>query len=141
MCALKLRRLNELNEQAGGTNHSKEFREELVKLIIIYIVLSVMLQVGFYKESVMTVQRFLWSLYWLFILPGFLLLLPWRNGLNFIERAAIGTALSLAAIGTGSYYAGIIGIPIRIHRFIFPPALIAVGAIISWGLRRKSRVA
>ena len=107
-------------------------QRELIGHVILYIILSVMFQIAFYKESFKIVQLFLGSFYWLFILPGTTMLLPWSKSWGFVERVVVGTALAFAVVGTASYYIVIFGLHVKYHRFVFTPLLLAIGIGVFW---------
>lgn len=120
-------------------NTMKTLQREIVAHAILYILLSAIFQIAFYKESFKTVQLFLGSFYWLFVLPGTILLLPWSKSWGFVERAAAGTALAFAVVGTASYYIAIFGLHVKYHRFVFTPLLMAVGIGALWFLSAREK--
>ena len=109
-----------------------KLKGELIGHLVLYLALSIVFQIAFYRESVVIVQRFLGGLYWLFVLPGATLLLAWGDRWGFVERAVAGTALVFAVIGTASYYLGIVGLHVKYHGFLFTPVLIVIGIAAYW---------
>ena len=103
--------------------------KELKYIGIALALVFVALKVTFYKESLLVVLRTSVSLFWLFILPGYSLMLYWREKLEFAERFVIGVLLSAAVMGIFSYYFGLMGLSIRYHAFILPPVIIVIGLI------------
>ena len=104
-------------------------KKEAINHIITYVILSVIFQIVFYRESPFFVQRFLGSFYWLFMLPGASVMLIWDNKLGFAERLIAGTGILFAIAGILAYYLPIMGIPFNVLFWILPLALIAAGII------------
>lgn len=102
-------------------------KKELQYIGILFVVALVMFKVVFFKENLIVIFRVVLSLFWLFILPGYFLMLYWKEKLEFIERFIIGIALSLAVVGTLSYYLGLFGLHIKFQTIILPLVLIAAG--------------
>ena len=105
--------------------------KELKYIGIALALVFVALKVTFYKESLLVVLRTSVSLFWLFILPGYSLMLYWREKLQFLERLVIGIALSAAVIGIVSYYLGLAGLHIKYHTVLLPALLIVIGIFIN----------
>ncbi|MBI3027440.1 hypothetical protein HYY70_04970 [Candidatus Woesearchaeota archaeon] len=107
---------------------------ELVKregLYILFLLALAMVafKLAFFKESLLVVARVVSSLFWLFVVPGYFVMLYWREKLDFVERIFVGIAITAAATGVFSYYIGLIGLNIKYHTFAFPLILILAGAI------------
>ncbi len=113
----------------------EEIKKELLYVGIALIGLIVILKVAFYKESLFVVLKMALSLFWLFIVPGYFLMLFWKERLDFVSRFVLGTALCFAVMGILSYYAGLLGLHIKYHVWIFPPLLILLGGYL-W-VRKK----
>ena len=127
----------ESNKQNDEVSPMGALQSEIAGHVILYIALSVMLQIAFYKESFKMVHLFLGSFYWLFILPGTSLLLPWSKSWGFVERVAAGTALAFAVVGSASYYIAIFGLHVKYHRFVFTPLLMVIGVGAFWFLSTR----
>ncbi|MBI3035448.1 hypothetical protein HYY71_03925 [Candidatus Woesearchaeota archaeon] len=89
----------------------------------------IIFKIVFFKERLIVVFRIVLSLFWLFALPGYFIMLYWKEKLEFIERFIIGTALSAGIIGVFSYYLGLLGLNIKYHAFLLPLILILTGLI------------
>jgi hypothetical protein len=98
-------------------------------LLVIFIVLFKML---FYSESLLSIVRVIASLFWMSIIPGYLLMFYWRSKLNFLERIIIGSVLSMGILGTVSYYIGLLGLNVNLHYLILPLLIIACGIYLSY---------
>lgn len=99
---------------------------------IVFALVFVALKIAFYKESLLVALRTSISLLWLFVLPGYFLMLYWREKLGFFERLIIGIALAAAVIGIASYYLGLAGLHIRYHSFLLPALFIVAGIAINY---------
>ena len=108
---------------------------DLIKKEMKYIGLSflvglILFKIVFFKENLVVIFRNVLSLFWLFVLPGYVLMLYWKEKLDFVERLIIGVALGAAIVGILSYYIGLIGLNIKYHVIILPLILISIGVII-----------
>ena len=65
------------------------------------------------------------ALYWLFVIPGYAMMLHWRNRLGLAERMAMGTVAAIALTGIASYYIGLAGLKLQNQTLILPLAIIA----------------
>ena len=106
-------------------------KKEMMHIGLLFLLALIIFKIAFFKENFIALLRNVSSLFWLFALPGYFIMLHWRENLEFIERLVIGIALSAGAIGVFSYYAGIIGLNVRYHAIIFPIVLIAAGILIN----------
>ena len=106
-----------------------EIKNELLLLLAVLGLMVVVIKIAYYKESAVVVIRAAASLFWLFILPGYALMLYWRQKLNFIERTVIGTVAVMVVAGLISYYLGLLGLKIQNQTFLLPAAIIAVSSL------------
>jgi len=81
--------------------------KDLEKLGILFVLLVMIFKVAFFNENIIVLVRVVFALYWLFILPGFLIMSYWK--LSFLERLVVGMTLSAAFLGVFGYYLGILG--------------------------------
>lgn len=117
-----------------------KIKKESGIIFVLFIVLTVMLKLIFYNEPFISTVRISFSIFWIFIIPGFYLLYYWHNSLDFLQRFVLSTALSIAIIGTLSYHLGLIGLHIRTHALIIPLAMLIIAFIIIWRMSRKAAV-
>ena len=96
---------------------------------LLFLVALIIFKIIFFKENLLVLLGFVASLFWLFVLPGYVIMIYWREKLEFMERFVIGVALAAAIIAIFSYYLGLIGINIKYHGIIMPLALIIIGAV------------
>ena len=100
----------------------------------LFVVFVIVFKIVFFKESFLVVLKMVLSLFWLFVLPGFAVMLYWSDKLDFLERFVIGTALGLGVVGVMSYYIGLIGVNVNYHHMIFPILIIGLMGFV---LRKK----
>ena len=110
----------------------KLIKKELQYIGILFLLVLIIFKIAFYKENLVVLFRNVLSLFWLFALPGYFIMLYWREQLGFAERFVIGVAMAAAIIGIFSYYLGLIGLNIKYHAVMLPSVLILIGAIINF---------
>jgi hypothetical protein len=106
---------------------------ELSILVGIIIALVVVFQVIYNKESLLVVARTIAGFSWLFILPGYFLLLRFKSRMPFIERIIIGVVVAMGLLGVVSYFSGIFGLHLKYHGILFPAVFIIAGFIFANG--------
>ena len=107
-------------------------KKELRYIGILFLLVLIIFKIAFFKEDIFVLFRNVLSLFWLFALPGYFIMLYWEKELGFTERFVIGIAISAAIIGIFSYYLGLIGLNIKYHAIILPLILILIGVIINF---------
>lgn len=110
-------------------------KKELAYFGLLFLIAIIMLKLVYFKESFVVVLRLVLTLFWLFALPGYCIMLCWRDKLEFMERFVVGIALSAAIVGITSYYSGLLGLGIKYHTVLLPSLIILVGITITY---RKS---
>ena len=108
----------------------EKIKGEAIYLLLLLIISVIIFKIVFYKEEVVTILLLSVSLFWLFVLPGFLLLYYYYDKFGFFERFVIGTVLGFAVVSISSYYLGIIGINVNIHQIILPIVFIIIAIIL-----------
>ena len=98
---------------------------------IAFLLALAFFKIAFFKESMATLARSVASLFWLFAIPGYFIMLYWNEKLDFIERFVIGMFISAGMIGISSYYLGLFGLHIKYHAILLPSILILIGLIIN----------
>ena len=104
-------------------------KKEFQYIGLLFLLALVIFKAVFFKENLLGVFRTVLSIFWLFALPGYFIMLYWKEKLEFAERIVIGIALSAGATGILSYYIGLIGLNIRYHAVLLPLAIIIAGLI------------
>ncbi|MBU90221.1 hypothetical protein CMO94_01660 [Candidatus Woesearchaeota archaeon] len=109
----------------------EQVKEELKYIGILFLLVLIIFKIAFFKEEIIVLLRNVLSLFWLFALPGYSIMLYWKEKLGFLERFVIGIVLSTAIIGISSYYLGLIGLNIKYHTIVLPLVLILIGTAIN----------
>ena len=104
-------------------------KKELQYIGISFVFVFAMLKIAFYDENFLVALRVCASLFWLFALPGYGIMLYWHDKLNFFERFVVGAMLAGGIIGTLSYYIGLLGLNIKHHAFLLSLFLILIGLL------------
>ena len=102
---------------------------EMRHIGLMFLIGLVIFKIVFFNDNLIVVSRTILSLFWLFILPGYFIMLYWREKLEFTERFIIGTALSAGIIGIFSYYFGLFGLNVKYHAALLPFIIILTGFI------------
>lgn len=109
-------------------------KKDFSQLGIFLVLFITILQIVFYKESLITTGRVSLSIFWMFIIPGFMIMYYWFEKFSFIERIILGTILSAGIVGIIGYYMGLLGLPTQVHGILIPLAEVGIG---SWIISRK----
>ncbi len=105
---------------------------------ILLLAVMIVFKIVFYNESLPVIGRTVLGFFWLFVLPGYGLMLFWREKLDFLERLILGTTAAVALISLASYYLTLGGL-LDIHlQWIVLPAVIelVIGGIIFYRLKK-----
>lgn len=102
-------------------------KRELLYIGVLLASALAIFQIVYYKENFIVALRFVLSLFWLFVIPGYFAMLYWHEKLGLAERIVIGTAVSAAIVGIFSYYIGLIGLNMKYHGYLLPLLIITAG--------------
>lgn len=105
----------------------ESLKKELQYIGLLFLIALVIFKIVFFKENLIVLLRAVASLFWLFVLPGYAIMLYWKERLEFLERIAVGAAVSAAIIGIFSYYIGLLGLNIKYHGILLPLIIILIG--------------
>jgi uncharacterized membrane protein len=95
--------------------------------------LGILIKILLPLSSIGAVARLTFGIFWLFALPGYFIMLPWRNELELKERAIVGILAAGGLFAITSYYLGLLGIHVRSHALLLPAVTIALScAIYFW---------
>ena len=111
--------------------------KELKYVGLIFVLVLIIFKIAFYKENLVVLFRTVLSLFWLFVIPGYFIMLYWNEKLGFVEWFIIGIVLSAAIIGVFSYYLGLIGLNLKYHAIVLPLILILLGILINFSKTKK----
>lgn len=107
-------------------------KKELLVIGIIFVFTFIAFKILFMPENFFVVLRTVFAIFWLFVLPGYFVMLYWKEELKFFERLIIGIAMGTAVIGLTSYYIGLLGLHIRYHTVVLPIGLILIALGLNW---------
>lgn len=99
------------------------------KLFFLFLIVFAGFIIVFYKENIITTLKFTASLFLLFVVPGFYVMLYYSERLDFLERTVIGAVLSAALFGIISYYLNLIEMHIKYYSLVIPLIIILIGLI------------
>ncbi|HIG98525.1 TPA: hypothetical protein HA231_03835 [Candidatus Woesearchaeota archaeon] len=105
--------------------NKREMTKELKILAACFAAFAIALKLAYYREGTLTALKTAAALYWLFVIPGYAMMLHWRNRLGLAERMAMGTVAAIALTGIASYYIGLAGLKLQNQTLILPLAIIA----------------
>ena len=117
----------------------RELKQEAAWLAATFAALLVILYIAYRDESIVVVARTAAAIYWLFVIPGYAIMLHWRSQLGFIERVVVGTVGAMAVVGIASYYLGILGLKLQNQTLMLPAAVILISAFAAKISARKKR--
>jgi uncharacterized membrane protein len=106
-----------------------QVKKELQYIGLLFLLVLIVFKIAFLKEGIIALLRTVLSIFWLFVFPGYVIMLYWKEKLAFMERFIIGIMLSAAIIGIASYYLGLIGLNLKFHGIILPAILMLIGII------------
>lgn len=114
-------------------------KNDLFRIAAGIILAGAVLRVLFVSD-IAVIARLVWGIIWLFVLPGYFIMLPWRNEFDLKERVVVGMLASAGLLAIASYYAGIFGLHIRTHATFLPAIVIIASVVLSLGKRFMKRL-
>ena len=109
----------------------EQIKKELIMLAVIFLVAFLAFKLIFSSEDFFIVLRTVMAIFWLLVVPGFVIMFYWNEELKFYERLIIGIGFGTVLIGLLSYYTGLMGLHVKYHMFVLPTTIIAIGIIIN----------
>ena len=106
-------------------------KKESIHIGLLFIAALIIFKIAFFKENLLVLFKAVLSLFWMFVLPGYSIMLYWKNNLEFIERFIVGIAISAGITGALSYYFGLFGLNVKYHGILLPLTLIIIGFVIA----------
>ena len=113
-----------------------EIKREMICLLILILIEMIFLKLIFNKEPLFIIIKLTLSLFWLFILPGFMIMYLFYEKLDFLTRIVAGTVLGMAFYGALGYNLGVLGLPIKYQMWLVPALGVMISIIV---LIRKDR--
>lgn len=111
------------------TEFKTKLKKEIKLIGLLFVIILVVFKVIFYKESLLVILKTVSSLFWLFVLPGFVLLYYWHQELSFAERLIIGSVLGVAITTIVSYNLGLFGLHVKYHAVLLPAIFLILSTI------------
>ncbi len=105
-------------------------KQDLTWIIGATIIIGIVVKILFPLSSITEIAKLVGGVLWLFVLPGWCIMLPWRNEIELKERIVVGMLASAGLFAIASYYFGILGVHVRIHTVFFPVLVIIIAAIL-----------
>ncbi len=110
----------------------KQLVDELKKIGILFIVAYAFFQIHYYKESPFTIVRLLVAHFYLFIIPGYCLMLYYLKKIEFPYRVFIGVGLGYALQGILSFLITFLfKINLRSYYLFIPLIIIIIGVYLA----------
>ena len=109
--------------------------EDVLYLAILLVLIIIVLQIVYYKENLFVNIKLAANMYWLFVLPGYCIMLYWHEEMNFGERLVYGSIAGIGLLGIITYAVGLLGTSVIFLGYIFPPLCIILGTL--FGTLRK----
>ncbi len=103
------------------------------------VIIAILLNALFPDSGIATIAKLLGGIIWLFVLPGYFIMLPLRETLELKERIVVGMLAVAGLEAIASYYAGIAGLHIRSHSWLFPALIIIAGIALAHSKRFMNR--
>ena len=115
-----------------------KLQKEVIILLSICIASVVVFKLLFFRQDALTVARVVAAFIWLFVVPGYALMLSFHERLSFPVRLGLGICVAGALLGLAAYYLGIIGIRVQFSRVIVPLAAIIIGCVALFCSEKKT---
>ncbi len=125
-------RNKEMARAAPATGLPEPLIRELITLGVLFLAAAIAMKIVFFREHAAVTTVFTFSLFWLFVLPGYSIMHYWHDKLPFLERLVVGTGLAAAVLGIASYYLGLAGVHNAVHGYLLPAFFIVAGAGLSY---------
>ncbi|MCK5282723.1 MAG: hypothetical protein KAK00_04910 [Nanoarchaeota archaeon] len=109
----------------------KDILGELSKVGYLFAILVIILKIVFYKEDLMIIIRMSAAFIYIYFIPGYFIMLYWKEKIEFIERLIVGFGVSAAILGLTSYLSGPAAIDIFIWSYIYPIVIVILFSIIN----------
>lgn len=116
----------------------ENIKKDIMYLLGTLVVLTIILKIVFYKESLSSILKAAFSFFWLFILPGFSLTYYWSNKIERIERIVFGTGLGAAIQVFLTYYTGWFGLNLKYQPILLTLIMLLVAGIIVFYAKERN---
>ena len=113
----------------------QQAKDDTIKAGILFAALFAILEIAFYKGSILVNLRIALALFGLFIVPGYFIMHYWRNNLGFLEMALGGSLMASALYIVYSYYLGLLKVNALYSTISFP--IIVIGGYFAIEMMRE----
>ncbi len=111
---------------------------ELIVVFAVALGIGIVLKVLFPLTSIGSVAKLMGGVVWLFVLPGYAVMLPWQKEFGLLERVVVGMLAAAGMLAITSYYLGLAGLHIRTHSWLLPALILVVSAVLLFWRARKA---
>ena len=105
-------------------------KKEARILLFVFILNLIIFKICFYKEILFIIIKLIFSIWWLFIIPGYFIMFNYKEDISFLERFFFGIVLGMIVYAIFSYPLGLLGVHIKYHVFIIPLTEIIFSALV-----------
>lgn len=116
-----------------------DIKTEVTYMLISFLMTCIVVYAAFYKQDILTIIKTILSLWWLFLLPGYAILLASSKCKRFSERLIFGTVLGIATYSILSYPLAILGIHVKFHVFLIPIGEMIAAVFIKKNFNNKKK--
>jgi len=116
--------------------NQKSLLEDIKNLGGLVTIAVVIVQVFFSKTNILITARLVISLVWISLIPGYGLLLTWRERLTFLEYSVLAAFVGASVTGILSYHLGLIGVNLSSQPILLPLILLMIGIAIEWKVKK-----
>ena len=107
--------------------HLPPFARELVGVGILFLASLIIFKLIFHQENLLVVIKGVAAIFYLFILPGFAVLLYWKEKISYFERLIMALPLGAAITGSFGFLLGLVGIKMGIQIWLVPIVCLGLG--------------
>ena len=113
-------------------------KKEAKIMLSLLLASMIIFKIVFYNESLLVIGRTVLGFFWLFVLPGYAMMLFWQEKLDFLERLVLGTTAAVALISLASYYLTLGGLlDIHLQWIVLPMLIELVCGVVLWYKHKK----
>jgi len=94
--------------------------DDMKNFIITFAILVILTKLIFFNDTVLDVLIMISGFYWLFVIPGFLIMRSFNRLYSFNIRFLIGIAVGIVCYSVCSFYLGLLGVEVASHWFKLP---------------------
>lgn len=107
-----------------------DLKQDILWIIAATVIIGIIIKILFPLSGITEVAKLVAGVLWLFSLPGYCIMLPWRNEIELKERIIVGMLAAAGLFAVSSYYFGILGLHIKYHTILFPIIVVLASIIL-----------